>query len=158
MNSKDRKLGSFWGVCEHIHCTFRPGNSGCLWKKHIWMLKKTKTKALKDCHRTKTVFLSCCYIAVFGSIQQGVRCIINTTSPVILTLLSPSVTYLNAFFTLLFFREGGDTEAHCTPCVTFMAAPIGIRQNRGWRCTLHSPQGESSNVRRIETQGGTLKF
>lgn len=49
-------------------------------------------------------------------------------------------------------------EAHRAPGVTFLAAPIGIRQNRGWRCTLDSPQGESSNVRRIETQGGTLKF
>lgn len=127
------------------------------------MLKKTKTKALKECQRTKSVFLSCCYIPVFGSIQQGVRrvkqCAAFPTQ--LLPLFSPIVSICDLFkyvFHSAFFREGGNTEAHRAPSITFLAAPIGIRQHRGWRCTLHSLQGESSNVRRIETQGGTLKF
>lgn len=39
------------------------------------------------------------------------RCIFNTTSPVILTLPSPSVTYLNTFFTPGGRRHGGSPRS-----------------------------------------------
>lgn len=49
------------------------------------------------------LLLCSCWLDPAGSaVSQTMRCIFNTTSPVILTLPSLSVTYLNTFFTLLF--------------------------------------------------------
>lgn len=128
------KLGSFWGVIQTKKEWLLMGK-----KKHLGA-KEIQNKAAQRMQRTKTVFLSCWYVAVFGSIQQGVWWVKQCA--VFSRYSHPAVSICDLYqfvFRSAFFREGGDMEPRCAPGVTFLAVPIGIWQNRGWRCTLHSP-------------------
>lgn len=69
---------------------------------------------------------SCFWLDPAGSAaSQTMRCIFNTTSPVILTLLSPSVTYLNTFFTLLFSGRAATRRLTALPALPFWPRQLG---------------------------------
>lgn len=69
---------------------------------------------------------SCFWLDPAGSAaSQTMRWICNTTSPVILTLPSPSVTYLNAFFTLLFSGRAATRRLTALPALPFWPRQLG---------------------------------
>lgn len=70
---------------------------------HIWMLKK---QSCSKHAKGRKLFSFHAVGAVFGSIQQGVKLLFNTTSADILPLPAPRRTYLNTVFPLLFSQGG----------------------------------------------------
>lgn len=95
---------------------------------HIWMLKK---QSCSKHAKGRKLFSFHGVGAVFGSIQQGVKLLFNTTSTDILPLPAPRRTYfphVGPTSLCFFLREGSDIQAHL---ITFLG-PVNRDPTGPW--------------------------